>query len=180
MKKKCVHGSRAGRHGLRERVAAVISVVGYQFPRTPEGQLMGAVVAQALLDLLDERLAAEAAAFLRSDMPQADLAGVSPCWIRRMIQRAGIGLSERRAPVRPRAMVIRPRRGPVAAQAAWGTGFKVCPHPRCPHRGGPQPIDDFDRRTSRRDGRQTNCKDCRRRAQREADRRRRREAEIAA
>jgi hypothetical protein len=177
--RKHVRGCRRGRYDLRERVAAVNRVVGYQFPRTPEGQLMGAVVAQALLDLLDERLAAEAAAFLRSDMPQAELAGVSPCWIRKMILRAGIRLAAQKAPARPVAIAVRPRRAPLAAMGVSRTGVKVCPHPKCPHGGKPQTIDDFDRNHKKADGRQAHCKDCRRRRQR-ALKRRRRDAAVAA
>jgi len=37
---------------------------------------------------------------------------------------------------------------------------KVCPNKECPHQGEEQPIENFTRQLSARDGRAWKCKDC--------------------
>lgn len=69
----------------------------YQFPRTPEGALMSGIVERAVLDLgesgaepgcdgMDVR--EHALRYLASDMPHAQIAGVDPAWIRKVIASA--------------------------------------------------------------------------------------------
>ena len=63
-----------------------------EFPKTPEGWLMWAVIDRALRDSYSNdrhirRDTAIAKQYLRGDMPHAEVCGVSSAWIRRVIRR---------------------------------------------------------------------------------------------
>ena len=75
-----------------------------QFPATPSGQLMFSIVEQALVDVAidpdsktnairrDEfvRTRDSAISFLRGEMLQAEIAGVEPAWVKKIIERVGL------------------------------------------------------------------------------------------
>jgi len=95
-----------------KKVSAVRRLLSRQFPKSPGGRLMCAVVCQAISDAFDPRLytpnpsarpqtinetkSSEASAhrYLCGDMYHANLAGVEPEWIRMVIKRAGFVLEQ--------------------------------------------------------------------------------------
>lgn len=96
--------TRVGRGQWRKNAPAVaarlvIEKIAYQFPDTPEGRLMLAVVGQAICDLVTQAKGSDialakrrAAAYLCGEIWHAQAAGVDPDFIRRVI--AGYGLRE--------------------------------------------------------------------------------------
>lgn len=73
---------------------AVAEKINKQFPVTPEGQLMSAVIRQAVLDASSKSahwtVVSNARRYLAGDMPAAELCGVDSGWIRRVVQSAGL------------------------------------------------------------------------------------------
>ena len=78
------------------RARAAIRKIEFQVLDSPEARLMFAIVSCAISDLtrFGTREAAtnrrSAAAFLKNDMPYADLCGLNSGWIRKVIADAGL------------------------------------------------------------------------------------------
>ena len=53
-----------------------------QFPAIPEGQLMGAIINGAIVDLSSTKYRLEAIRYLQGNMIHAEMAGVDADWIR--------------------------------------------------------------------------------------------------
>lgn len=81
--------SKRYNHKLLHQVARKI---GYQFPGSPGGKLMFAIVRQSIIDLNSKSYHNGAAHFLAGEMSPALLCGVDPEWIRLVLKRAGIKL----------------------------------------------------------------------------------------
>jgi len=84
----------------------VLRKIGPQFPQSPEGRLMLAVVGQAIRDLhgrgrgceLRARRQRESAArYLGGEMPHAEACGVSSHWVRKIMRDVELGLVDRAA-----------------------------------------------------------------------------------
>jgi len=74
---------------------AVIKKIGHQFGTSPEQQLMFAVVAQAIGDIIDhpdKRSVAhsDALLYLSGNIPHAEICGVNADWIRRVLRSADL------------------------------------------------------------------------------------------
>lgn len=68
-----------------------------------------------------------------------------------------------------RLVIDEEREDEVEEQAGYGekpAETKICSREGCEYAGQPQPLDDFDRASKSKGGRQAHCKDCRRRIQR--------------
>lgn len=88
-------------YSTRERAAVALKVIRTQFPETPEGALMFAVIAQAVEDATakpqpnaqnhDRRnfqaRRLDAVEYLTGNIPHAHVAGVNPRWIHRIFKR---------------------------------------------------------------------------------------------
>ena len=82
---------------IRQKAMAVASKIGHQFPATPEGKLMHAVVKQAIADLFDVSdqsvfVRRKAADYLLGDIYSAEICGVDSSWIRGQLKKAGVDL----------------------------------------------------------------------------------------
>lgn len=74
----------------RAYARAAIVKIGKQFPTSPDGKLMFAIVANAILDLLEKSERNEAIRYLRGDMWHANKCGVEPDWIRKVLTECGV------------------------------------------------------------------------------------------
>ena len=75
----------------KELLSLACKKIRYQFPRTAEGQLHYMVVEACIKDLANPRDPhyGSAKSYLSGDMIHAELCGVSPIWIRRVINQVG-------------------------------------------------------------------------------------------
>jgi len=64
------------------------------FPETPEAKLMLAIVVRAVQDASTGKGVKSAAgkSYLRGNMPHAEICGVNPGWIRRVIKKVGLSI----------------------------------------------------------------------------------------
>lgn len=63
-----------------------------QFPSTPEGQLMRAVLKTSVSDLFDSDHSADARRHLQGPIAEAKILGIDPEWIRQQLRDAGVDL----------------------------------------------------------------------------------------
>ena len=76
---------------LAQRKALATKKIGYQFPKTPEGKLMWAVVRQAIEDLYrPQSECTTALLYLKGPMWHAQSCGVDPDWIRLILRKMKI------------------------------------------------------------------------------------------
>lgn len=77
-----------------ERVRAVSARIAFQFPSTPEANVLLEVVQQAVRDAFgyDDRHRDGALRYLRRTIVHAEICGVDSEWIRRQIRTAGLCL----------------------------------------------------------------------------------------
>ena len=69
----------------KEQAATAANIVELQFPDSPEGKLMFAIVRQAITDLPKAECLA-AADFLNSEMWCCEICGVESEWVRRVVK----------------------------------------------------------------------------------------------
>ena len=73
-------------------VNAACKKIRHQFPKSPEGMLMFAVIATAIRDASGKTGigSKQAISFLSGDMPQAELCGVNSEWITEILIKMGL------------------------------------------------------------------------------------------
>lgn len=74
----------------RNKAMAVLRKIKLQFPDTPSGSLMYSIIAQAVRDLFTKSGRESAVKYLHSDMIHAEVCGVNPAWIKRLLKQAGV------------------------------------------------------------------------------------------
>lgn len=102
-----------------ELMRALVNKISCQFPDTPEGRLMCAVINIALSDLITNRRGHDvdinrnnAKRYLNGDMWHALVCGVDPDWIRLQLKIAGFDFTENRYGMAPvEHLQIRDERG---------------------------------------------------------------------
>lgn len=85
---RCANKSHA--NASDNLLRAVVRKIGYQFPATPAGQLMHAVVGVAIADLFRPEVNESAERYLRGSIWHAQISGVDPDWIRSVLMQAGL------------------------------------------------------------------------------------------
>lgn len=71
-------------------ISVIMKKITPQFVSTPEGNMWAAALRIALVDLAHPTHKHSALKFLLGPMPQMQLAGVEPDWIRSIVRRAGL------------------------------------------------------------------------------------------
>lgn len=85
----------------QSKIAKVVAKkIGYQFPDTPEGKLMFAILDLAIRDFAmtvrrnrvdhDEAIKISAYRYLKGDMEHCQRVGIDPAWVRRVINESGL------------------------------------------------------------------------------------------
>ena len=67
-----------------------LRTIKYQFPSTPEGNLMFSIISQAVHDLKDNKYKKSSLRFLSGEMPQAELCGVESKWITNVLSKCHV------------------------------------------------------------------------------------------
>jgi len=80
-------------NNLRKRAA--MRKISYQFPETPEGKLMCAIVSNAIIDLgsADKAIRLPAIRYLNATIYHAEICEVDSVWIREVLIKCGVKLS---------------------------------------------------------------------------------------
>ena len=68
----------------KEQAATAANIIELQFPDSPEGKLMFAIVRQAIMDL--PRKCLGAVEFIESEMWCCEVCGVESAWVRRVVK----------------------------------------------------------------------------------------------
>jgi len=79
----------------KETARAVARKIRKQLVKSPEGNLQGAILSTAIVDLTaggasGRQLRDSALVYINSDMPTVQLAGVEPDYVRRLLREAGL------------------------------------------------------------------------------------------
>lgn len=78
----------------RAKALAVARKVGYQFPATPEGNLMRSVFHLSVTDLFLRNQRGSACWHLQGRIFEAEICGIDSDWIRKLFREAGVSIEE--------------------------------------------------------------------------------------
>ena len=73
---------------------AVAGKIAKEFPASPEGRQMFALVRRSIRDLFSESQHRDARRYLSGEIPAAESCGVNSVWIREQLVKAGIDLTQ--------------------------------------------------------------------------------------
>ena len=74
----------------RRKINAAIVKIRAQFPKSPEGRVFFAIIESAISDLGNQHHRHSARAFLRGDMPYAEICNVNSTWIKETVIKCGL------------------------------------------------------------------------------------------
>ncbi len=83
---------RISRDELKKRSNVVLKCIHEQFPKSPEGKLMFAVIAQAISDIINDFNKQEdridALRYIKKDLIHAEICGIKREWVQKLICKA--------------------------------------------------------------------------------------------